>query len=173
MTYSVNAVANYFISAAQKSGTNINLMRLQEFMYYAQGWHLAVTESPAFNEYIEAWEYGPVITSLYYPLRHLGLENIVDPLVTKDYLTKASYIESVPRKDQNTLDILDRVYQMYNQYPTVQLANMSHNQDGPWAITLHNAGPILHKQIDHELMMDYFLGMAHIARRKHGPSEPC
>ncbi len=40
-------------------------MKLHKLLYYAAGWHLGFTGEPLFDEDIEAWQYGPVVPSIY------------------------------------------------------------------------------------------------------------
>lgn len=160
MTYSVNAVANYLIDLGLRDGAKLNVMRLQKLMYYAQGWHLALAHTPLFNEFIEAWEYGPVLSSLYHKFRHLGLEGITQHVVTFDSRNQLRYVESIPNNDTRTLALLDKVYETYRKYTTIQLANMTHVEGDPWDITMRKSGQMLHQQIDLQLMHDYFASMA-------------
>lgn len=40
-------------------------MKMEKLVYYSQGWHLARTGTPLFEEPIEAWVNGPVVRELY------------------------------------------------------------------------------------------------------------
>ncbi|MDR7302257.1 Panacea domain-containing protein [Haloactinomyces albus] len=40
-------------------------MKLQKLVYYSQAWHLVWDEEPLFDERIEAWANGPVVSELY------------------------------------------------------------------------------------------------------------
>ena len=48
-------VASFFVSSFQKAGDPVTNLKLQKLLYYAQGWYLAFTQSPLFEERIEAW----------------------------------------------------------------------------------------------------------------------
>lgn len=43
----------------------VEVGKLQKLLYYAQGWHLAVTDRRLFAEDLEAWAEGPVIRSVW------------------------------------------------------------------------------------------------------------
>ena len=59
-------VARYILSRQdQNAGDTISNMKLQKLVYYAQGFALAITGKPLFQEDIEAWEHGPVAPALY------------------------------------------------------------------------------------------------------------
>jgi uncharacterized phage-associated protein len=41
-------------------------VKVQKLLYYCQGWHLAFTDEPMFDETIEAWDMGPVVADLWH-----------------------------------------------------------------------------------------------------------
>ena len=65
-------VANYFIGLSLKNkldtdGTveGITNLKLQKILYFAQCAYLALYDKPLFEDEVLAWEYGPVISSVY------------------------------------------------------------------------------------------------------------
>jgi uncharacterized phage-associated protein len=58
-------IADYFIYVANDTGSFISNLKLQKLVYYAQAWHLALYDTPLFDEDFEAWVHGPVIPSLF------------------------------------------------------------------------------------------------------------
>lgn len=40
-------------------------VKVQKLLYYCQGWHLAFTGNPIFDDPIEAWDLGPVVPSVF------------------------------------------------------------------------------------------------------------
>ena len=57
--------------------TPIHILKL---VYIAHGWSLAIGEHPLIRNEIEAWEYGPVIRSLYDAVKRYGRDPISAPL---------------------------------------------------------------------------------------------
>ncbi|NLA91806.1 MAG: SocA family protein [Synergistaceae bacterium] len=51
---------------------DVTPMKLQKLLYYCQGYSLALTGKPMFNEEIEAWSYGPVVPSVYQEYKACG-----------------------------------------------------------------------------------------------------
>ncbi|MCI7457609.1 Panacea domain-containing protein [Actinomyces urogenitalis] len=51
-------------------------LKLHKLCYYAQAWHLAITNEPLFRSDMQAWRYGPVSTAVYY---HLDQDNHSEP----------------------------------------------------------------------------------------------
>ena len=58
-------VANHFIEQAEKAGQELTQMKLHKLLYFAHGWHLAMTGKPLFEEPILAGPYGPYMQSVY------------------------------------------------------------------------------------------------------------
>ncbi len=77
-SYKVNCflVAEYFISLANNEKININNLKLQKLVYYAQAWHLGICDRPLFPEDFEAWVHSPVIPELYKKYQKHGWHNI-------------------------------------------------------------------------------------------------
>ena len=65
MPFSAAAVANEFLHLAHRDDRPITPLKMQKLVYFAHGWHLAITGAPLISEPIQAWQYGPVISSLY------------------------------------------------------------------------------------------------------------
>jgi uncharacterized phage-associated protein len=66
-------VANYFLKRQEPEvGDLMTNLKLQKLVYYAQGFYLAMMDSPLFNEPIEAWEHGPVCVPLYHEYKNFG-----------------------------------------------------------------------------------------------------
>lgn len=122
--YSSEAVANFFI---KKSGTgdgqavNLSPMKLQKLLYFAHGWHLAFIGQPLLNEAIQAWDYGPVVESLYHHTKHFGNRNI-DTLLPSD--------NTIINEDSKKL--LNAVWNRYKSFSAIQLSNMTHAEGTPW-----------------------------------------
>lgn len=94
---------------------------MQKLVYYAQGFHLAITGTPLFEEQIEAWRYGPVVPGLYRELKQHG-----------DYaLPLPKGIDSVTTFTQAQREILDEVYSSYGQFSAWKLRDLTHDE-APW-----------------------------------------
>jgi len=58
-------ISAYIIELSQKTGEPITNMKLQKLVYYSFAWYAAEKETPLFEEEILAWQYGPVVLSIY------------------------------------------------------------------------------------------------------------
>lgn len=120
-------VAKYFLSFSdEESGDLISNLKLQKLIYYAQGFHLALFNSPLFDEPIEAWQHGPVVSEVYHAYKHHGGQGIITT-------TKSDF--SCFNAEQK--DMLDEVYSVYGQFSAWKLRNMTH-EESPWRDTSVN-----------------------------------
>lgn len=71
-----NEVADYLIALAHKRGEEVNNLKLQRLLYYAQAWHLGVHGEPLFPEKFRAWMSGPVIPDLFWRFDEFGIDSI-------------------------------------------------------------------------------------------------
>jgi len=135
-------VANYFLKCQDgNAGDLMSNLKLQKLVYYAQGFHLAVTDRPLFVEPIVAWEHGPVCPPLYNKYKSYNGDAIPIPY-DEDTLNIF---------DKETFKILEDVHYYYGQFSAWKLRNLA-VEDSPW-ITAHRKG---NKEIAIEDMKSYF-----------------
>ena len=92
-------------------------MKLQKLCYYAQGFTLALTGKPLFNERIEAWAYGPVVPELYSKY--------------SDYVSNVipyKNIDPTENFNEDELEILNETYHVYGDYSALKLSRLSHSE---------------------------------------------
>lgn len=58
-------LAHYVLQYTTKKNIRITHLQLQKVLYYIQGYHLQRFGVPLFDDKIEAWQYGPVVSSVY------------------------------------------------------------------------------------------------------------
>ncbi len=113
-------VADYFIlKVDEDAGDTMTNLRLQKLVYYAQAWHLALTNEPLFADNFEAWVHGPVIPHLYRKYKGYGWNAIPQDGV------------ELPRLSDETREILDEVWDTYGPYTAKALETLTHSED-PW-----------------------------------------
>ena len=133
MTYPTEAIANYFLEKARAAGDEISPMKLQKLVYYAHGWHLGILGEPLIDEQVEAWQYGPVIRSLYHEFKEFGNQPI-DRLATQR-TPIGTTTPRLPASAAEARPILDEVYDSYGVYTPFQLSMMTHAPGTPWSQT--------------------------------------
>lgn len=137
-------IANFFIDYNNHSidNTLTNLI-LHKFLYFAQGYCLALYNTPLFDEDIEAWKYGPVVPSVYQTYKYNKKENI----------SKIKGNFSLDKYDSKTIELLLAVINDYGKYSSSELINITHEKGSPWDMVYkENENNIISK----ESILKYF-----------------
>jgi uncharacterized phage-associated protein len=134
-------VANFFIEAALSQEDYVTNMKLNKLLYFAQAWSLVKYDRPLFEEPIEAWNYGPVVSEIYKKYKSYGNK----PIMSVD---SDDYCDSLTETDQ---EVLIDVMLNYGKYTAFTLVNMSHVRGGPWDSTFNKQG-----EISKSLIRDYY-----------------
>lgn len=115
--------ANFFIDLSIHNDEDpMTNLRLNKLLYFAQGCSLARRGKPLFSDKIEAWQYGPVVPSVYHNFKSYK-KNPIDKVFKK-------YDPSVFSPEE--FDLLIDVAREFGKYTSPTLVNISHAQDGPW-----------------------------------------
>jgi len=137
-------VANYFLSLSDSdSGEGITNLKLQKLVYYAQGLHLALYDSPLFAEEIEAWSHGPVINTMYCEYK----DNKDNPIPQPNDFNTSLYSEKIKK-------FLNEIYNVYGKYAAWILRNMTHIVGSPWETVYKRSW--YNTEIDTQLIKDFF-----------------
>ena len=94
------------------------MMKLQKLCYYAQGFHLAMTDRPLFEEDFHAQPFGPVCRELYRAYSEAGPHPIEVP-------TEGHGLS------RHLREFLDIVLARFEGYPGIVMSDMTHDED-PW-----------------------------------------
>ena len=126
MAYKALDIANKIISKTDlEHGDTISNLKLQKMMYYQQGFHLAYFGTPLFDEDIVAWQYGPVVPSVYQEYKSFESNSI------------STSKEGISISDDEE-ELFNNVYEEYNQFSAVALMKMTH-EESPWKTTEINS----------------------------------
>ena len=118
-------VAQYILSKQDMAAEDtISNLKLQKLVYYSQGFTLAMTNEPLFNEKIEAWDHGPVVPDLYHEYKGHGGHSIPPPTEGELQNIQGTFTEQQK-------EIIDEVLDVYGQFSAWKLRNLSH-EDEPW-----------------------------------------
>lgn len=124
----VNDISNFFIDLALKSENDLMTnLRLNKLLYFAQAMSLVKTNTPIYNDEIEAWAYGPVVPQIYNKYKKYGRKDIdeIDEKYTSDVFSP------------NELDILFDTVNAYDKYSTGELVRLTHIKGSPWDIAFN------------------------------------
>ena len=136
----VHDVAAYIISKMR----NIDAMKLQKLLYYAQAWSLVWDDRPLFSTKIEAWANGPVVREVF-----------------KTYQGQYK-ISGAMRGDRDALNAperntVDAVLKFYGPKTGFYLSQLTH-QERPWRDARQGLAPgeFGDQEITKAAMRDYY-----------------
>lgn len=158
--YSAQHVANSLLRLIGEKGEAApSPMKLQKLVFFAHAWHLGLTKTPLITDTVQAWEYGPVVESLYHDLKGYQSDPITKPISGYFYdgTSLRSKIEEV--RSQEILDYLANIIETYDRFTAVQLSNLSHEPGGPWDQVRNQFPDTIHRRsipIPNELIADHF-----------------
>jgi uncharacterized phage-associated protein len=162
MAYDAKAVANYILDLATVDGEAVSPMKLQKLIYYAHGWHLALTGEPLITDEIEAWGYGPVVPSIYRDFKSFGNEPITSPAQDFSW-RKGKVVVSTPEiptgeAHETSRQILRRVWSVYKDWTALQLSKMTHAPNAPWSqvVAPYGGKTPISLEIPNDLIRNYF-----------------
>jgi uncharacterized phage-associated protein len=162
MAYSPKAIANFFIEKANGPETvSLEPMKLQKLVFFAHGWRLATSHERLISEPIQAWDYGPVVPSLYRDLKKYGSSHIPTPILDVDTSVDSGFGYVLPAvENQETRRFLDRIWDVYGRFSGPQLSELTHRPDTPWYATRQATANCRGAVISDSLMRDYFTRLA-------------
>ncbi len=157
MAYSAKAIANKFIEIAKAKGSTITPMKLQKLVYFAHGWYLSLTNAkPLIDEKIEAWRYGPVVPSLYHQFKSLGNRPIEEYATDFQIEPEIRFITPNLPEDKNLFAFMEKIWDVYGKFTAIQLSNLTHQSDTPWAKVWTNGDVPKGTGIDDSIIKEYF-----------------
>lgn len=161
MAYSAIAVANAFIEKAKDRGIDdISPMKLQKLVFFAHAWMLAVADEPLITDPVIAWQFGPVINSIYHEFKSFGSNTITTPGTEFEYSEDENgpdfgyVIPNVNKNDKNSNRIIDAILEVYGNKTAIYLSNLTHENGSAWCETRqdHNDGNVRNFVIDNEII---------------------
>tara|TARA_B100000745_G_C20118623_1_gene382971 strand:- start:677 stop:1324 length:648 start_codon:yes stop_codon:yes gene_type:complete len=135
-TYSADNVAKYLIYLASQElvGDNqeregITNLKLQKVLYFVQAYYLAKLGHPLFSDKIEAWEYGPVIPTVYRKYR----ANVSNPIILDE--DKSTLSEEDKKNVQ-------KIWETFGGYSASRLVDITHAHS-PWKDASQTASKVI------------------------------
>ena len=97
-------------------------LAIQKLLYIAHMWRLGERDEPLIYENFEAWDYGPVVPSLYHKAKAFGSGPVQNVFWSE---------EDISDSDEGKL--LADVVVGLGKEPTSKLVAITHSEEGAWA----------------------------------------
>lgn len=119
--YNALDVAKYVIGYCRENGYSVSNLKLQKILYFIQAEFLISNGNPCFVDQIEAWDFGPVVPSVYHEYKEFGSSNIVN------------FVDSgrPARITNRDAALIDGIIDECSGYSASALVEITHNQR-PW-----------------------------------------
>jgi uncharacterized phage-associated protein len=121
-------VANTILLRARERCIEITPMKMQKLMYFVYKYVLKKQNYTIFDAQFEAWQYGPVLSDLYYNLSEYGGEAFTEPI--KDSNGKVYMVNDDDPDNTPVLDAIDFVLNKYGKYNGGLLSYFTHTNVG-------------------------------------------
>ncbi len=128
---SSQAVADYFLDLSRNEIPNaipLTHLKLQKLVYFSHEAALIFTKIPLIKDDVEAWQYGPVIPSLYQSLKEWKDTPISGNIASVDNVEIS----------KTATTIIKAIWSKLKNIPAGQLIDMSHQPGTPWFIIWNN-----------------------------------
>lgn len=136
------AVANKFLEIAAEKRNALTAQQLLKLVYLAHGWCLSLNRWPLLQESAQAWQYGPIVPSLYEKVKVFLDKPVNGPLETKHQVS------------EEDVHVIRAVYNAYGLFSGVELSSLTNQPGSPWSkakeLSGHNA------VISNDLIQHYY-----------------
>ena len=117
--YSAIDVAEYIVEYCNAHNYGVSNLKLQKLLYFVQAYFLIASQNACFYEEIEAWDFGPVVPSVYSKFKQFGSTDI--PKMPNLYLYSV-----ILEQDKK---LINAVIEKFRGYTSTDLVRLTHNQD--------------------------------------------
>lgn len=124
--YTAKDIAKYTVNKCIEDNRPISNLQLQKVLYFCQKEYYKNTGQVLFNEDFEAWQYGPVIPSVYRMFSLFGgmkINRIVHEDICVDSVTKR---------------FINPIIEKYSSYAAWDLVSMTHRKGDAWDQVFQN-----------------------------------
>lgn len=129
MAFSPAHISNNILKRSFKDSVEVSPMKLQKLLYFVASEYSKEKHKPLLSEPLRAWQYGPVVRSVYDEFRSFGASPIRN--FAKDATGKAYRIDE--RKNPALAKALDRVWKNASDLSAVQLSRITHLPASAWS----------------------------------------
>lgn len=170
MPYRPIQIANELIRRFGPTG-QIDPMKLQKLLYFANGWHLGVRGSDLLSERPQVWRYGPVFRSAYRTFSRYGRQSIVEPEPSTPFGGPPEFVQDA---DQMLESFLSWIWQEYGHMDGPSLSDETHKVGTPWQIIAQQSGYAVpeYTEIPRDLDWRYFSELARQRGYQTAPYNP-
>lgn len=142
------SVAQYILDRCKElDDPAVTPMQLIKLVYVAHGYMLGKYGRPLLDEPVQAWQYGPVVPSVYRAVKDYHSAPV-------ECVAGATQGESFSEKER---EVMDNVARTYGKYTGIVLSSATHRPGTPWQRTWELAGK--NAPISNDLIENFYAQM--------------
>ena len=130
--YSAKAFANMILVWADELGVPVTPLKLQKMLFFVHADYLCRFGTPLINEDFEAWNYGPVVPSVYAQFKEFSREPITKRAVTFNPIDRSSSVQ-IAEPEPGLKREIRAIFDIYIGVDAGLLSGISHRVGGPWS----------------------------------------
>ena len=149
-------LANLFLEWAGEARAPISPLKLQKLVFFTHADFLVRTGKPLIKQEFEAWDYGPVVPSLYREFKEFKDKPITSKAKSFDPVSASSIISEC-ELSSNDLQLVRTMFDFYSRLDAIHLSELSHEFEGAWrqARSLFSNGLNMDRRISNEMIKNY------------------
>lgn len=149
-------LANLFLDWSDDDGISVSPMKLQKLLFFAHADFLVRHNKSLIKQDFEAWDYGPVIPSLYQEFKGYRDKPIGSRAMSFDPVA-AKRVQATCKLAEADLRMLRQSFDFYKRLSAIQLSEMSHEFEGAWrqARALFANGLNMDRRISNEMIVSF------------------
>lgn len=151
--YQATEIAHLFVQKGITDGKPLTNMKLLKMVYFAHGLHLAANDGkPLILDSIEAWQYGPVIPSVYYKYAVFR-----DALIANEEILESIGFrtEKIPVLTTDAQEVFDVTWETLGDISAMQLSTWTHQKGSAWS-KVYESSSLQNINIPNELIRQDF-----------------
>lgn len=157
MAYDALDIARYVIKYSNDQDYGVSNLKLQKILYFIQAYFLIQTNHPCFREPIEAWDFGPVVPTVYKQYKMYASADVptMESYISFDgddiWKSKRIRFNKINIKDEDKI-LINKVVDKFSEYSATDLVTLTQHQT-PW-IDAFSSGK--NNEISLDIIKDYF-----------------
>jgi uncharacterized phage-associated protein len=147
-------LANLFLDWSAAGDRPLSPMKIQKLLFFAHADFLIRVGRPLVKQEFEAWDYGPVIPSVYREFKRFKDQPITDKALSFNPISAAPEVSSC-KLSLVDLEVVRRIFDFYSRLDAIHLSQLSHEFEGVWrqARSLFASGLNMDRRISNDLIV--------------------
>lgn len=130
--YTAADVASCVVRAAIEDGHPVSNLQLQKILYFIQSEHLSSSGECLFDDEFEAWQYGPVIPSVYWSYSIFGGSPIMRAQEYSEVNILTGYKKPIVSVGGWAKNLIESITRKWDKVPAWSLVSRTHRRGGAW-----------------------------------------